>query len=486
MQVVAAPTDSEYVALSYVWGDAGTTSDSHSKEPDFPIIVQDSIKCIDQDSVHKEHMIHKMDEVYKRAAIVIISTSGTSADDGLPGISVRRSILRELTVGSLTFRPIPLTASTFSGKPDGPHVDGLTRRDTSPGAGSSSRKDRPYSCATARLFPESIPCGVSLTDCGRSVFGLFRYLGPSLPWTYQSIPYGLGDDYLNLTYKVTEFSSRKLTHDEDSLQAFLGVLNDHRDGSRHQHHLWGIPILSERSPHSSLVALDWTHRANLTARRRHGHPSWSWAGWQGTAILPLNANIDLSMMYLDEKRSIPLETVYRDFGVKKSWPRYLYLRSKLTEVMFIPGNLVEPPQGDDYHRKHTHPAMLVILPVTEAEHMASDAFIDEPVEMMTPYPAVILNEYDPHSPLPIQERHSDTKSRATLLVMKRLDGHFERVGIVEVGSLTSYDYMDPVNLGFSSADLTTGNAQLSKLVGPNRFMEHKWRQNAEEQTICLG
>ncbi|KAK7947951.1 uncharacterized protein PG986_008837 [Apiospora aurea] len=501
IQVVEAPANSEYVALSYVWGDAITTFDCQSKEPTFPIVVQDSIKvtlsleyrylwvdrhCISQDSAHKEHMIHRMDEVYKRAAIVIIATTGKSADDGLPGISVRRSTLREVTVGSFTFRPIP---------PHGLEFLRNTRWATRGWAyqeGYLARrrlfftKSQVIFICDCKIFPESMPSGLALMDPGESITALIR--GPGTSWTagYRPISHRLGSDYPRLTSKLMEFSSRKLTHDDDSLQAFLGILNDHKDGSDLQHHLWGVPILPKCPPYSSRIALDWTHKASLTARRRHGFPSWSWAGWEGTAVLPSYRSINISMMYLDEERHMPLETVYRDCGMKKSWPRHLYLRAKVTEVTFVPGNLVKALQGYDYHGKYTHPEMLAVLPVTETEHMASAAFIDEPVEMMTPYPAVILKEYEPRKSLSIPEGQSEPSSRATLLVMKRLDDHFERVGIVTVGPLTPYADMGPVNLGLCSADLTTGNAQLSTLAGPNRLTQQKWRQHAVKQTICLG
>ncbi len=87
-----------------------------------------------------------------------------------------------------------------------------------------------------------------------------------------------------------------MTSNDDSLNAFLGVLHYFEGQQSHVCHLWGVPFIV----HETLAqhyreevdayitdALCWQHvhscweSAGLRPTRRSKFPSWSWAGWAG-------------------------------------------------------------------------------------------------------------------------------------------------------------------------------------------------------------
>ncbi|KAK8063170.1 hypothetical protein PG996_007822 [Apiospora saccharicola] len=97
--IILAPPDCQYLALSYVWGATGEKKDT------FPKVVQDSITvakelgykylwvdryCIDQDATHQQHIFNQMHRIYSGASVTIIAAAGNDAEHGLPGVSVRR------------------------------------------------------------------------------------------------------------------------------------------------------------------------------------------------------------------------------------------------------------------------------------------------------------------------------------------------------------------------------------------------------------
>lgn len=100
------------------------------------------------------------------------------------------------------------------------------------------------------------------------------------------------------------FTSRTLTHEWDSLNAFSGMIEKFQDNTGTPiHHIWGIPFAGSPTISSDYVrffatGLSWIHKApkpeintqdpvhtttiSVTfASRRSKFPSWSWAGWKG-------------------------------------------------------------------------------------------------------------------------------------------------------------------------------------------------------------
>ncbi|KAH6621727.1 heterokaryon incompatibility protein-domain-containing protein, partial [Boeremia exigua] len=110
ISVVIAPESCQYVALSYVWGEAQEKS---PQEGDIlgayiPQTIRDSIKvtlelgykylwvdryCIDQhDQFDKSHQIGQMGAIYARAQLTIFAVAGNNSSHGLPGVRISRRV----------------------------------------------------------------------------------------------------------------------------------------------------------------------------------------------------------------------------------------------------------------------------------------------------------------------------------------------------------------------------------------------------------
>lgn len=76
---------------------------------------------------------------------------------------------------------------------------------------------------------------------------------------------------------VENYTSRQLTKDSDSLNAFLGIVSYLCKAWLPNGFIWGMPL--QDFPQS----LRWFHPRQVKPRRRAEFPSWSWCGWEGQA-----------------------------------------------------------------------------------------------------------------------------------------------------------------------------------------------------------
>ncbi|KAL9619379.1 MAG: hypothetical protein Q9160_005974 [Pyrenula sp. 1 TL-2023] len=243
-----------YVALSYVWGTsepskdesrnrvvspkaASSTIEDVSLPTRLPLTIEDAIlatralnikhlwvdrHCISgTDEKKKILQIKQMDQIYHQAEVTLVAAAGRDPSFGLPGVFFA---CQESTCSETTHM---LHGKKFSGDPN-------------------SKK-------RARLSePEEI------LGC------------------------------------IAEFSRRKLTFESDALNAVLGVLRRFEVAKDiPTYHLWGVPILPPLV-HSNqgtadhirtswtdgfLAGLCWYADNKIGTKRRFGFPTWSWAGW---------------------------------------------------------------------------------------------------------------------------------------------------------------------------------------------------------------
>jgi hypothetical protein len=107
------------------------------------------------------------------------------------------------------------------------------------------------------------------------------------------------DEYCGL---VPLYTARQMTNDSDSLNAFLGILQQLRKSVLPKGLEWGLPLRD--FPQS----LRWFHPRTVKPRRRPDFPSWSWTGWEGEIVYsdPLNvlrtqkfeASADMTVKYV--------------------------------------------------------------------------------------------------------------------------------------------------------------------------------------------
>lgn len=120
-RVLCTAPNSQYICLSYVWGDAiADDATSHNiTSANIPQTVSDAIfvtlqlglrylwvdkYCIDQNNPEEKHdAIRNMDSIYRGAFVTIIAAAGSGSDYGLPGVSRPRKAATSFGIGSHAF-----------------------------------------------------------------------------------------------------------------------------------------------------------------------------------------------------------------------------------------------------------------------------------------------------------------------------------------------------------------------------------------------
>ncbi|KAF2115799.1 heterokaryon incompatibility protein-domain-containing protein [Lophiotrema nucula] len=289
--IVAAPTDCEYVALSYVWGQSKAIQDDETEESDsLPLTILDAEVvtkklgyrylwvdryCIDQaDMQDKQVQIRQMGAIYSAAQLTIIASAGDSPEYGLPGIDpMTRSFewLHE-QVGHcyIVALPIPATLAIYNSRWASrawTYQEGylskrrllLTDRQAVFLCNQDILWDGPDE-RSEREADSKLPLGLTGDFFPHSAFsetlGMFRCM-----------------EY------IATYSKRTLSHDVDALDAISGILNTqpHHDG-KPVFHISGVPFVAvlHRQP-GIWVALNWYHEQ--PCRRRSNMPSWSSLAW---------------------------------------------------------------------------------------------------------------------------------------------------------------------------------------------------------------
>ncbi|PVH77437.1 HET-domain-containing protein [Cadophora sp. DSE1049] len=297
----------EYVTLSYLWGTNETETPFTGRLiPQLPRTIEDALLvtqnlgfrylwidryCINQhDKAETSAQLQAMGSIYRNSQLTIIAAAGHDPSYGLPG------------VGKQHRRPLPSTQI------NGMYLRAIRRIDQVVTPSRWNSRGWTYQegiLATRRLV---------LTDeqvyfechgmCCYETFDL-PYANMHLPgvqafksW-YHTTPPGktggrvgmfpaahdanAGDIYIH----IARYSNRNLSHDEDRLKAFLGILEAFQGSLYRVRHHWGVPILhfehaSEFSLTSFVFGLMWGHKFRDANVRILGLPTWSWAGMLGS------------------------------------------------------------------------------------------------------------------------------------------------------------------------------------------------------------
>ncbi|KAK8062837.1 hypothetical protein PG997_014934 [Apiospora hydei] len=304
-----------YVALSYVWEKSGGACGSIREEggrkwlPEkLSAVIRDSIEvtkalgyrylwvdkfCIDQnDPATKHDQIQHMDAIYQNSALTIISAAGIDETHGLPGVSGtarrRQLIIRAEGVTVIQALKDPqhsIASSHWS-----------TRGWTFQEALLSRRRlvftdDQMYfECNTMNCFESFyMPLDILHTKNKSKTYEFLRsgMFSRNRKQKFGKIVRGrlsLYNFFCRYLSNVEDYSARRLGYDEDSLNAFRGVLARFSKERHTFGHVWGIayPDLSPRGICCFVYALAWSHAASLERpRRRSMFPSWTWIGWHG-------------------------------------------------------------------------------------------------------------------------------------------------------------------------------------------------------------
>ncbi|KAK4204559.1 heterokaryon incompatibility protein-domain-containing protein [Triangularia verruculosa] len=282
-----------FLALSYVWGGAMQSRHLDYSKPlgDLPLSIEDGITvtqklgfrylwvdqyCIRQhDEGDKHFQIRLMAEIYGSAQATIVAAAGSDPTYGLPGVSTTQRSPQPY----VKLRGRTLTWTYGSTRDDISNSVWSTRGWTYQEGVLSSRR---------LVFTDK----QVYFQCGLSSFSeAFNIPFERAGWAshdnmfprFRTAPYSLeiGD-------RIYEYTQRKLGNENDILNAFQGIQGQLAKHKPPIHNIWGIPVLCKPrewspSPKGFLAGLCWS--LEKSNGRRHGFPSWSWAGWKGPAML---------------------------------------------------------------------------------------------------------------------------------------------------------------------------------------------------------
>jgi hypothetical protein len=108
--------------------------------------------------------------------------------------------------------------------------------------------------------------------------------GFALPMPFPSR--GVGHEPRHITSRITEYSRRDLTHNDDILRAFQGVSRKFMKMKYPVAQFYGIPLFApnyfkpERQSITERFFYGFAWIICGPAVRRHGLPSWTWIGWK--------------------------------------------------------------------------------------------------------------------------------------------------------------------------------------------------------------
>ncbi|KAG6041336.1 hypothetical protein E4U41_004866 [Claviceps citrina] len=325
-KVVERQITESYVALSYVAG-------GELRDP-WPKVVQDAIAvtqglnmrylwmdklCIDSNKVaERRQHIERMDEIYEGAIVTIIAAHGDGAMDGLPGVGSttrQKQPTYKFTDGNVT-----LVSSLRDPRIDIKNSTWFTRGWTYQ-EGLLARRRLIFTERQMYWECDGMSCPETLilplaTYYDREQEKMCDFVRPGLfngvsymdgSWeAWKRLPQTAEEPSTLSIFResdthITQCTKRSLTFDEDSLDAFAGIIRrlEKTIGNGKLGGIVGIPLwcpcpasvadARQRPARTKLLfALTtsfWHHSGTMQPRRRRHLPSWTWAGWRGEVEL---------------------------------------------------------------------------------------------------------------------------------------------------------------------------------------------------------
>lgn len=465
-------------------------------------------------------MLNRMGEIYSNAYCTIIAAAGEDALTGLPGVSrAHRHQQREVNVKGVTLVDFPYSKDHGSALLSSSKW--ATRGWTYQEGYLSARRliftdYRVLYLCNKEFSPEpfkrqesttSVPTWSSTHHAQEHSFARF------VPHAAFS---GHRASAANLREQIQEYTRRDLTYPEDSLNAFLGVLDYNSRTSRPMAHLWGLPLYEDQArapqPRDVLFELFWWHESSPAAAcRRRGFPSWSWVGWEGPVRFRTKSRVRAfpeglrlpppghprgsDVFVTDEGGNQTLLYEYADSllrGIKtgdlvssQPGPRTLSVSCHVLPVRMRHFDLSEDQISNEYimttqqtssatinmwSRRPSHPAggPLAVVQVCSGTYMCVRPWLDQEVEQWGDCFALHFGAAKNTSGLFTHERN-------LLLVRRASDEVYERVGLIHWHFL---DFDQPIFFIDEEGDF------MDKVVFPPE--EELFCAVAEKSTICLA
>ncbi|KAJ6444973.1 tol protein [Purpureocillium lavendulum] len=330
-RIVDGSITATYAALSYVLGKAVITEPWPSVVQDAAIVARElGIRYLWVDQLcmqgispaDRAQQIERMDDIFEGATLTIIAAHGHDATQGLPGVGPTPRAAQPkyrfadsgiALVSSLQDPRLAIEASTWYTR-GWTYQEGLLARRR-----LVFTKQQMYWECGGMVCPETLVMPLNLYHDARErrmadfvrpgLFNGVSYMDGS--WeSWKRLPAqgdaGVEGEASTLSIfresdrHVVSYTKRRLTYDDDSLSAFLGISRrlERTMGKGKLGNLLGIPLWAPAEDETSakpgpprtkdIFALStcfWHHMGSEVPRRRAHLPSWTWAGWEGAVEL---------------------------------------------------------------------------------------------------------------------------------------------------------------------------------------------------------
>ena len=297
--VVVAPSEPEYIALSYTWGDPRVfqhlkltreTSDwlhqpgaLDDDNPQIPTTIKDSLAvtnelgarylwvdaiCIQQDDDgDKLSQVPRMDKIYGAAKVTIVAGAGADAWAGLLGVGSnpkpRERNQSFNCIGGLSLGTVLEPYHRWRCNSTWDHRGWTFQEKVLSKRLLIFGTEQVYFQCKTDLWSEDTICENFDPNIYLKLLHNDNLLGGSPFTQYEVI--------------VMNYTNRCLGFEDDILNAFRGLENS-LCPSLTVEFFWGLPVSMFD------LALNWVFPYHYPGRRRENFPSWSWAGWNYSGI----------------------------------------------------------------------------------------------------------------------------------------------------------------------------------------------------------
>ena len=250
-----------------------------------------------------------MDLIYSSATLTLVAMAGSNSNAGLYGVSRPRTMQVAETIGDCVFFTVPPTvaaernASVWASRAWTMQEEVLSKRSlfftdtqaefTCGGLKIPETLDTqtlpgwrsPLPELLDMLVPGAYQVSVSVivvtlhsSNISSDKLGWQIKGGDSIR---SSLKPGEADYLLTDVFWVviSDYTSRRMTNDDDSLNAMLGLLSVWQRTLLPSGCVWGLPLSVDAR------SLGWMHDRRVRPRRRPAFPSWTWAGWEGEVTI---------------------------------------------------------------------------------------------------------------------------------------------------------------------------------------------------------
>ncbi|KAG8349379.1 hypothetical protein FVEN_g12406 [Fusarium venenatum] len=483
--IISPKVNCSYVALSYVWGNTCRSNLNHPNT--WPQVVKDSIAvalklecdylwvdrlCIDQDDPLKHEQMKRMDEIYSGAKFTIIDATGDDRTYGLSGVTLPRQpnpprAYVEIDGVKLTYLHTPpadkIRSSRWASR-------GWTYQE-----GILSRRRIFFTSDQVMFQCNNMTCLEAFAIPMDALQKSNGNGGHRQPHLNDIEPILMAKQ--NLDGHLMAYSKRDLKYDEDSLNAFLGILSHYSGPGKPYVHFLGSPI--HRVKGSMINA--WYHLE--PAKRRDQFPSWSWTGWKGEVKLTSRSNPDHEIGLMTENGDrTSLEKYIKACDDNQTLPmkHVIELTGKMTTFSFkhIKWSLEPNVRNNGLDEPKLQDGPWAILPLTTDIRCYSFLYLDD---------ASLAAESQFELPVIVLELGTESKNHnIIILVLKESSDHYERVGLITIRHAFQITNEDDRWKGQPKQVIYLDKAERWLPRAPiSEPLTHIWLQGTEKKTILV-